>query len=273
VFLKPEDPRFAHLAERLYIESDQRERFLKYTLLAKGASEYVKRFIGLENVQYIDLQEAYTAMIPLALRIPGRYRLIVHTPGPWGHPSFPNAFFREEYGYYFIEDPVVLTSVGAALAWEVILVSAKHYDVMKKVVPHFIYKARFITNGIELDRWMHPDLRKSLERGELTLSSLSAVRQRVRAELLKLLKSRKPGLREDSMIVLWARRLTRYKRPYFAARLVEEERDGGVVYVLGGKAHPHDSEGLAYMRQFKDLERKYPNVVYFHDYDVVRAGS
>ena len=271
VFLKPEDPRFAHLAERLYIESDQRERFLKYTLLAKGAAEYVKHFIGLENVQYIDLQEAYTAMIPLALRIPGRYRLIVHTPGPWGHPSFPNAFFREEYGYYFIEDPVVLTSVGAALAWEVILVSAKHYDVMKKVVPHFIYKARFITNGIELDRWMHPDLRKSLERGELTLSSLSAVRQRVRAELLKLLKSRKPGLREDSMIVLWARRLTRYKRPYFAARLVEEERDGGVVYVLGGKAHPHDSEGLAYMRQFKDLEKKYPNVVYFHDYDVVRA--
>lgn len=271
VFLKPEDPELARITSKLYLEENTRERFVKYTVLAKGAVEYIKSFIGLDKVRYIDLQEAYTALIPLALKIPGRYRLIVHTPGPWGHPAFPSSFFREEYGYHFIEDPVVLTSVGAALAWEVIFVSAKHYDIMRRVLPHFINKARFVTNGVELERWMHPQLLKSLTKGELSVETLSKLRGEMRAELLKLLKSRKPELPEDAMIVTWARRITRYKRPYFAAKLVEEAESKDVIFVLGGKAHPHDTEGLNYMRQFKELEKKYRNVVYIHDFDAVKA--
>lgn len=271
VFLKPEDPDLARIAARLYLEDNVRERFLKYTVLAKGAVEYIKSFIGLDKVRYIDLQEAYTALIPLALKIPGRYRLIVHTPGPWGHPAFPRSFFKEEYGYYFIEDPVVLTGVGAALAWEVIFVSAKHYDVMRRVLPHYVDKARFVTNGIELERWMHPELFKSLSKGELDITSLAKLKTLVRAELFKLLKSRKPELPENAMIVTWARRVTRYKRPYFAIKLVEEAEGTDVVFVLGGKAHPNDGEGLAFMKHFKELERKHRNVVYLHDFDVTRA--
>lgn len=271
VFLKPEEPEVARIVSRLYLEDNPRERFLKYTVLARGAVEYIKSFIGLDRVRYIDLQEAYTALIPLALKIPGRYRLIVHTPGPWGHPAFPRSFFKEEYGYYFVEDPVVLTSVGAVLAWEVIFVSAKHFDVMRRVLPHFVDKARFVTNGIELGRWMHPELYRSFTRGHLDTSSLAKLRAAMRGELLKLLRSRKPGLPEDGMIVTWARRLTRYKRPYFAARLIEEVGSKDAVFVLGGKAHPQDGEGLAYMKQFKELEKKYPNVVYLHDFDVVKA--
>ncbi|MEM0093973.1 MAG: glycosyl transferase family 1, partial [Thermofilum sp.] len=37
VFLKPEDPELARITSRLYLEDNARERFLKYTVLAKGA--------------------------------------------------------------------------------------------------------------------------------------------------------------------------------------------------------------------------------------------
>ncbi|WP_243679131.1 hypothetical protein [Vulcanisaeta distributa] len=90
VFLEPRGPEWAlRLTDRIYIEGSVEEKFLKYIFLARGAVEFIRRNVGLENVRYIDLQEAYAAMVPITLRIPGRYRLIIHTPGPWGASIVP----------------------------------------------------------------------------------------------------------------------------------------------------------------------------------------
>ncbi|MFB6469833.1 MAG: glycogen/starch/alpha-glucan phosphorylase [Vulcanisaeta sp. AZ3] len=273
VFLEPRSPEWTlRLTDRVYIEGDVEEKFLKYVFLARSAVEYIRRNIGLENVRYIDLQEAYAAMVPIILKIPGRYRLIIHTPGPWGHPSFPNKLFVEETGYSFIEDPVVLTSIGAAMAWEVILVSSKHYDIMRKVIPHFIDKARFITNGVDIDRWMDPEIRMLYEKGSLTIEGLRLAKARLRSELLGLLKSYKSlTLNEDTLVTAWVRRITLYKRPHFVARLIEDGEFSDVIFVLGGKSHPMDKDGLVYMKKFRELHRKFKNVVYMHDYDVEKA--
>lgn len=274
VFFEPQSPPWAAgLVKSLFIEKDPRERFLKYVLLARASAEFVRSQVGLENLRYVDLQEAYTAFLPLVLKMPGRYRLIVHTPGPWGHPSFPRAFFEEEFGYKLIEKDVVLTTLGAMMAREVIMVSAKHFDVMRRVIPHLIEKATFVTNGIDLERWMHPAIRASYEKGELDHRSLAAAKVAAREDLVRLVESRKPGAYSPGKpVVIWARRITKYKRPYFAQRLVEEF-GGEAVFVLGGKAHPDDKEGLGYMKAFKDLERSRQNVVYFHDYDVQKAKT
>jgi starch phosphorylase len=275
IFLEPDSPEWAKpLTERVFIEKSEEERFYKYLLLAKGAVAFIKEVIGLENIAYIDLQEAYTAIIPIVLKIPGRYRLIIHTPGPWGHPSFPRSFFAKELGYHFIDNPVVLTSIGAAMANEVIMVSSKHFDIMRKVIPHLLYKARFITNGVDIERWMNPKLRELLYRGELDLSSLKTAKKEARSQLVKLISSRKPmNITEDTLIFAWARRVTKYKRPYFPIRLIEELEDRDVVFVLGGKSHPEDKEGIQYMKKFKELEKKKPNVVYFHDYGIETAKT
>ncbi|WP_069806710.1 glycogen/starch/alpha-glucan phosphorylase [Vulcanisaeta thermophila] len=273
VFLEPRGPEWAlKLVDRIYIEDTIEEKFLKYVFLARGAVEFIRRNIGLENVRYIDLQEAYAAMVPIILKIPGRYRLIIHTPGPWGHPSFPNELFRRETGYQFIENPVVLTSVGAAMAYEVFMVSAKHFDIMRKVIPQFMDKARFVTNGVNIERWMDPEIRLHYERGSLTPDVLKSIRGRLRKELLSLIKSRKDvNVNDDTLIIAWARRMTLYKRPYFISRLIEEGDYRDVLFVLGGKAHPMDKDGLNYMRKFRELHRKFNNVVYIHDYDVEKA--
>ncbi len=74
IFLEPRGPEWAlKLTDRIYIEGSVEEKFLKYIFLARGAVEFIRRNIGLENVRYIDLQEAYAAMVPIILRIPGRY--------------------------------------------------------------------------------------------------------------------------------------------------------------------------------------------------------
>jgi starch phosphorylase len=272
VFLSPQSPRWAYeLVDRLYIENDLESKFYKYVLLAKGAAEYIRARVGLRNVDVIDLQEAYTAMLPLVLPLPPqKYRMIIHTPGPWGHPSFPAELFRREFGYRFFEDPVILTELGLSMSGEVIVVSRKMRDVVSRVIPHHMHKVRAITNGVDSARWVDGRVLKAFNEGKLTVEGLASIKQEMAKELESYLSRYKPGLRiGDSITIAWIRRLTRYKRPDFVARFIEEnpQRDG-IVFVLGGKTHPYDEWGLAMMRRFRELANRYSNVVYIPDYDV-----
>ncbi|MEM2924781.1 MAG: glycogen/starch/alpha-glucan phosphorylase [Methanocellales archaeon] len=273
VFIKPISPEWAvKLVDRLYIEKDQEEKFYKYLLLAKAASEYIRR-IGIEKIDYIDLQEAYVAILPLVLRIPGKIRLVIHTPGPWGHPSYPRYLFEREFGFKFVEENIVSTTLGLACAREGITVSAKHYDITSRVFPHFMDKLRYITNGICIGRWMDPELQKLYEKGKLELENFLEIKNKLRQELLKLISTYKKIDADEKMIVAWARRLVPYKRPEFITRFIEENRDLPIIFILGGKAHPFDGIGLRYMKKFKELSKQFENVVYFHDYDVANAKA
>lgn len=269
IFIEPKNPEWAaKLVDRLYVESSIEERFLKYVLLARASVEFIRR-IGIERISYIDLQESYAALVAVTLGVHNKCRLIIHTPGPWGHPSFPNVFFRSEYGYSLMDNPVVLTNLGAAAAREVIMVSEKHLSIMSMVMPHFMSKARYVTNGVDVMRWMDDELRRAYEKGSLDLDTLMAARNRLRRNLVIFLRAR-GSVKEDSMILGWVRRITAYKRPQFMIRLAEDLR-GELTIVLGGKAHPMDNEGLTIMRRFRELSRRQSNVHYIHDYDVSTA--
>ncbi|MEM0183635.1 MAG: glycosyl transferase family 1, partial [Thermoproteus sp.] len=150
VFVKPLRPDWALKAvERLYIESTDFERFVKYLILAKAAVCYVEKYVGWDKVKYFDLQEAYTALVPL-VRPGANYRLIIHTPAPWGHPSFPNRFFKQEFGYDFAMNPVVLTEIGLAMAREGVVVSKKMLNFALMTFPHHASKIRAVTNAVEI---------------------------------------------------------------------------------------------------------------------------
>lgn len=274
VFFEAVCPMWARkLTERIYIEDNLEERFYKYTLLAKASAYYVENVIGVDNIDYVDLQEAYTALLTLLLPVNHKYRIIIHTPGPWGHPTFPRELIEKEFGWSLTTPQVVLTEIGLTLAKEAFVVSRKQLDVIKHVFPHHVGKIRYVTNGVDVERWTHPEIKKVMVNGEVDMEKLWEAHLRVKEQLLALLGKYKDFKKDPSrMIIVWARRITRYKRPYFIARFIEELGDKlDAMVVLAGKPHPHDDEGKGMLRWFKKLHDTYPNVVLVHDYDVSKA--
>ncbi|MFP3045685.1 MAG: glycogen/starch/alpha-glucan phosphorylase [Thermocladium sp.] len=268
VFIDPTSPMWAaNLVDRVYIEKSLEDKFAKYVLLAKGAAEYITRIIGINNVEIIDLQEAYTALLPLVLRLePRKYRLIIHTPGPWGHPSFPREFFEDEFGYSFISNPVILTELGLSMTGGGVVVSEKMMDVVSKVIPHHMHKVTYITNGVDEERWIHPAIA-----GARGIEELAAAKARAREELLGVITRYKQVNAGDRPIIAWNRRITKYKRPEFILDFIEEEQPRDAVFVLAGKAHPDDSYGLEVMRRMKQAALNYENVVFMPDYGIQLA--
>lgn len=257
------------LNDRVYIESNEEEKFLKYALLAKASARYLKEFVGLENISVLDLEESYTSLVLYELReLTNKTRIIIHTPGPWGHPIFPGNLVKREFG---VDAPQVvnMTLETLRLVNKAIVVSKKQKDVLSKVFPDFNNKLTPITNGIYLKRWMHPTLYKSWRQGTLDENTLREARLEAKKVLLSLLRRWKLDVDiAGKPVVTWARRLARYKRPYFIARFIEEHYDPDVVYVLAGKPHPKDPDGLSYLDMFKSLSNRYKNVIYIPDYDL-----
>ncbi|MFP3312327.1 MAG: glycogen/starch/alpha-glucan phosphorylase [Acidilobus sp.] len=277
VFIEAVCPIWARrYCEQAYIENNFEENAYKYVFLAKAAATYIRDYIGLDKVRNIDLQEAYTVLVMLALPEFKEYRFITHTPGPWGHPVYPTAMLSEEFGFGYPEPYVVLTKIGMERATITYAVAAKHEEITKKTFPGYAVKISHITNGIDLERWVHPALKqlinaKGLE--NLTEDDLWATHQQAKKDFLNFIKAYKDVNDEylERPIVVWLRRNTRYKRPYFIARFIEENNLKDVLFVIGGKAHPRDVDGLSFMREFHKLSKKYPNVVHIHDYDVTKA--
>jgi len=262
-------PRWARiLTDQVYVENSIEEQFLRYAFLAKSSAYYLKEVIGLENISVIDLQEAHTSLLLLALPLDDRYRLVIHTPGPWGHPGFPGDFIAREFGS-FLGDYVVLTDMALERVGRVFVVSQKHRDIMAKVFSRYSGKITAVTNGIDMHRWMHPKLLKAYLENSLSKELLKNVKMEARRELEGLLKKYKEKLDlGDRIIVVWTRRLARYKRPEFIARFIEEHYDVNAFFILGGKPHPRDSDGLGYARWFRRLHLRFNNVLYVHDYNV-----
>jgi len=278
VFFEAVKPKWARLlTDRVYVERNDEERYLKYVLLAKASAKYLQDVIGLDNIEYIDLQEAYTALLTLALKNFNRFRFIIHTPGPWGHPRFPNKILMDEFGVDFGQNKVILTEIGLKNSLRVFTVSRKHNEIMRRVFPNYAEKMKYVTNGINVGRWMHPAIKevivKSGDIESVRMDDFWLAHLRAKEELLnRLRKLKEVKLDLDTPIVLWARRITRYKRPYFVSRFIREiGKDMNAFFLLGGKAHPKDREGIQFMKEFNDLSRKYGNVFFISNYDIREA--
>lgn len=257
--------------DRIYIEEAD-ERTYKYIFFSKAVAEFVRRSSSIEDIAYVDLQEAYTAILPLQLKIPGRYRLVIHTAGIWGHPTFPRGVLEREFNYKFIEKEVLLTEIGLAASQQAFAVSAKHYDVLRRIFPHFNDKLAFVTNGVNVERWMNPRIKSLFESQRMRLSQLEELKSKLVYDLERFLQNYKKDIVLDGkFVVVWVRRITEYKRPWMVARLAKELKDLPIVFVIGGKAHPQDPAGIEYMRTFRRMHVEMPNVVFVHDYDVAKA--
>jgi len=257
VFINILSPDWAlRLNERLYVENSEEERFYKYLVLAKASEKYITERIGWEKVKYVDLQEAYPAFIILLRYFP-RYRIIIHTPAPWGHPSFHSNFFKEEFGYEFPFDPVVMTELGLSIASQGIVVSKKMLKFIGRVFPHHMHKIKAITNAVEIPRWRHPLLNSVKD-----LDDFIKKKKEVKKEALKKL-----GKETEKPVISWVRRITQYKRPEFILRLIDELKDDA-FFIIGGKAHPQEYYGVMLEKKFREYAQKRNNVIFVDGADV-----
>lgn len=261
---------------RLYIENDKIQGVYKWVLLAKASAEYLRTHVGIENIDVIDLQEAYTALVIFSLPEFKNFRLIIHTPGPWGHPHIDTQIIEREFGTHIGNGIEMLTRIALQRVSKAFAVSRKHYEICRTLFYDYRDKLSYVTNGVSEDRWRHR-LIKSLvsEKGgeeRVLAEEFWRTHLRIKRELVEtVIKRYKPGIEvEDSTpIVVWCRRITRYKRPYFISQFIEEVgRDLDVLFVVGGKPHPADSDGIRYAEEFVRLSKRYENVVYIHDYSV-----
>ncbi|GAA5420581.1 hypothetical protein Stok01_02546 [Sulfurisphaera tokodaii] len=257
IFINILSPDWAkRLNEKLYIENSEEDRFYKYLVLAKATEKYISEKIGWDKIKYVDLQEAYPSFLPLLKYFP-RYRIIIHTPAPWGHPTFPARYFKEEFGFEFPFDPVVMTEIGLSSAVQGIVVSKKMLHHVSKTFPHHMHKIKAITNAVEIPRWRHPLLNNVKD-----LDDFIKKKKEVKKESLKKL-----GKESDKPTIGWVRRITQYKRPEFILRLIDELRDD-VVFIIGGKAHPYEYYGVELEKKFKEYAQKRNNVIYVQGVDI-----
>ncbi|MEM3437761.1 MAG: glycogen/starch/alpha-glucan phosphorylase [Nitrososphaerales archaeon] len=272
IFFEAIDPEWARvLTDRLYIENSLEEKFYKCVFLSKAAAKFIESKIGLEKIDYIDLQESYSALLPILLRMNNLYRLVIHTPGPWGHPVFPQELIEKEIGAKFVSPQVVLTEVGLSVVQKAFVVSAKQIDIVKKVFPQHTIKIKEITNGIDLERWMDPEIRKLYLNGALNLQAFKRIHEGLKRKFLNYLKHLKNIKDEDRILISCSRRVVKYKRPEFVSCFIEENKDLPAIYVLDGKAHPHDYDGIKRMKQMYELSKKYSNVFFIPMYDLKMA--
>jgi Glucan phosphorylase len=270
IFVKVLKPAWAsRLFNRLYEHLDQSFSFYKYLLFAKAALAYIEKYIGFEKVEYIDLEEAYTAFIPLLLvskNLKLNCRFVIHTPGPWGHPRFDKNLFAEEFGYNFIEDNIYLTNIASSLAQEIITVSKKHFEISKKMFPHHIYKLKYVTNGVDIKRWMDEELLEIYLNDELTINKLREIKEKNKSILYDFLKQFKE-INPNSMFVAWNRRTVAYKRPDFIIKFIKENEEN-VTFILAGKTDPMDEVGLEFMEEMRRLSNTRNNVIYIWNYNI-----
>ncbi|MEM4434270.1 MAG: glycogen/starch/alpha-glucan phosphorylase [Thermosphaera sp.] len=261
------------LTDRVYYENSVEETFYKYALLAKASGYYLKNYVGLDKISIIDLEESYTSMILNVMDVSKLSRIIIHTPGPWGHPSFPGEFIVREFGV-FLGDYINLTEYSLSKLEKAIVVSKKQESVVATIFPKYKEKIVAITNGIHLGRWMHPVLYEAVNKGEVNVDLLKKARQDARDKLYSLVRKYKDNVNVDGkMIIAWTRRLARYKRPYFVSRFIEENPDVNAFFIVAGKPHPRDSDGISYLKKFRDLDLKLTNVAYIPDYSMEVAKT
>lgn len=257
------------LTNRVYVEDSEEEKYMKYVLLAKSSAEYLKNRIGLEKISVVDLEESYTALLLYLLGLEQKSRIIIHTPGPWGHPVFPSSVLESEFGTKHDSPMINMTYEAVKRLSEVIVVSKKQKDIIPKIFPNIEFKTHAITNGIYLERWMDPALLNAWNKGNVNVDLLRNTRRRAKKELELFLKKYKEDIIiGDKIVVTWARRLSRYKRPYFIAEFIEVNPGLDVIYVLAGKPHPKDPDGFKYLTWFRDLSLKLKNVIYISDFDL-----
>jgi len=221
-----------------------------------------------------------------------------HTPIPAGHDIFPAELVEEVLGTdratliaeFGQEDSLNLTDLALNASGFVNGVAMRHGEVSRNMFPG--YPIRSITNGIHPPTWATQSFSELFDRHipdwksdplslryavGIPLSEIREAHQSSKQALIdRINRESNAGFDADVLTIGFARRATAYKRPKLIFRDVERlaaiaKARGALQLVFAGKAHPHDDEGKARIREIfaiRDALRGRVGVAYLVNHDM-----
>lgn len=187
----------------------------------------------------------------------------------------------QEKVFALAQDPVrkdefTTTRLMLQMARDTNAVSQPHQVYEDKLHPDSAFKLKSITNGINLKRWQHPDI-ASATAPENLWSTHNSLRQQLIEHVNQQTGSQ---LRPDVLTVVWARRITAYKRPLTVfedldslQRVLTHEQQP-IQILIAGKPNVEDEVGLEMARQIGEhvLNPRFEHrLAYLADYNLSLA--
>ncbi|WP_368277508.1 alpha-glucan family phosphorylase [Heliorestis convoluta] len=198
-----------------------------------------------------------------------------HTPVAAGNEVHDHALLQHMEAYNSLTydqmrdlggDPFSMTVAGLRLSFMANGVSKLHGRTAQRMWGHLesIPLIFSITNGVHSGTWQDPRMKEAFEKRK-DIWSIHMDNKRKLIDYIE--KYNKVKLREDALLIGFARRAAEYKRgdlifrntaiiePYLAT--------GRIQIVFSSKAHPNDGMGKALIARLVQFEKKYPNSVIF----------
>jgi len=231
-------------------------------------------------------------------RVRRRCIFTTHTPLSAGHDRFPRALIEQVLGpleldalhhVIYQNDTLDMTQLALNLSQYINAVTRRHGEVSSQM---FGRPVQVVTNGVHVETWTSPPFKALYDcfipswrsdpfslRHALTIPKEKIWQAHLQAKrrLLDRIKSvTGQDWDERRMTIGFARRATGYKRAQLLFKDIQRLRQiaqkaGGFQLVYAGKAHPHDEEGKAIIREVieagKQLGPEIP-FVYLEDYDM-----
>lgn len=294
----------------LYNEKDEGQQVFLRWVFPLAVAEFSK--VNGIKPSVVHMNESDTALSPLAFYYADekffeevRYIGHTHTPEPHGHKRFraeilesllPNEVMkklREDIGK---NDSII--NFGWLLGFyseKLCCVSKQHEEVTKKYLyPEFRGKITSVTNGVDYD-WINPYLRKLFDEyipgwrnnpqllenvkkiPDKKITEVERLNKEKFSEEFSKLKNNSEIISnfdkvENKRIAVFAKRLTRYKRPDKLLDYLKLFEDLGITLIVAGK--PIDDCGWYFLQDLIRLTKKSsPEIAYVLNYDREKAKS
>ncbi len=299
------DPHDRMITDQLYV-GDKETRLKQEIILGIGGLRFLEA-LGYHPSIY-HLNEGHSAMLVLELihheikerklgfeqvKQFARRRIVFtnHTLVPAGNEVYSNdlvALLLDRYAKILevpISEIVKLGLVQESSTFSMTMLSLRMAGIINAVSKLHAKKAKEIwtdhpmfgiTNGVSLPMW------DKIGTSEDDPSALWKQHQSRKKELLAVIKE-KTGAEwgMDDLLLGWARRFVHYKRPLALVSEVErlkelaQRSDRPVRIVYAGQPHPSDADGVAMLKQLKDLiaGELSGTVVYLPHYDIDTAQT
>ncbi|MZP31112.1 alpha-glucan family phosphorylase [Heliobacterium undosum] len=169
-------------------------------------------------------------------------------------------------------DPFSMTVAGLRLSYMANGVSKLHGRTVHRMWGHLesIPLIFSITNGVHPGTWQDPRIKQAFE----TRGDLWSIHMDNKRKLIEYVKEKGLGnLREDTLLIGFARRAASYKRGDLIFRNPEVIdaylSTGKIQIIFSAKAHPADMMGKEIIARLVEFQKRYPdNVVFIENYNM-----
>ncbi len=210
-----------------------------------------------------------------------------HTPVAAGHDRFPAELARRVLANHPAQqlpgfDNIIggnnelnMTSLAMNLSRSINGVAQRHAEVSRRMFPQ--RQVGWITNGVHIATWSAPPMQELYDSYmpgwrehpaalrnafQITDEEIDSARRRSKEALLAHVRQvTGVALDPEVLTIGFARRFTAYKRPTLLLHDLDRlndiaEEGGDVQIVYAGKAHPHDQDGKALIREVHQVRKR-----------------